>query len=101
MGAPAMFFSAGSAGVRGVIFSRHQRYFSRPRRCHAHVFGIVYVRCIPGGVAARRAPEPGPVRGDRGGLYDLSIRSLVVPPRDGGRGVRNSHRAGRELRVPL
>jgi hypothetical protein len=49
----------------------------------------------------RRAPEPGPVRGDQGGLSDLFIRSLAVPPRDGGRGVRNSHRASRELWVPL
>jgi hypothetical protein len=94
-------FCAGSARVRSVSFSQHRRYFSRPRRCHAHVFGIVCVRCVPGGVAVRRAPEPRPVRGDRGGLSDLSIRSLVFPPRDGERGVRNSHRAGRELRVPL
>jgi hypothetical protein len=49
----------------------------------------------------RRAPTPGPVRGDRGGLSDLFVRPFVVPPRDGGLGVRNSHRAGRELRVPL
>jgi hypothetical protein len=47
----------------------------------------------------RRAPEPGPFRGDRDGLSDFFVRSLAVPPRDGGRGVCNSHRAGRELRV--
>jgi hypothetical protein len=64
-------FFTGSAGVRGVSFSRHRRYFSRPRRCRAHALGIVCVRCTPGGVAVRRAPEPGPVRGDRGELFDL------------------------------
>jgi hypothetical protein len=32
---------------------------------------IFRVRCIPGGVAVRRAPEPGPVRGDRGELFIL------------------------------
>jgi hypothetical protein len=31
------------------------------------------VRCIPGGVAVRRAPEHGPVRGDRGKLSDLYL----------------------------
>jgi hypothetical protein len=29
------------------------------------------VRCTPGGVAVRRAPEPGPVRGDRDELSVL------------------------------
>jgi hypothetical protein len=33
-----------------------------------------------------QAPEPGPVRGDRGVLSDLFVRFLAVPPR--GRGVR-------------
>jgi hypothetical protein len=33
-------FFTGSAGVQGVSFIRHRRYPSRPRRCHAHVFGI-------------------------------------------------------------
>jgi hypothetical protein len=32
-------FFVESAGVRGVSFSRHQQYFRRPRRCHAHVLG--------------------------------------------------------------
>jgi hypothetical protein len=83
-GRSCKFFCASSAGVWGVSFNRHRRYFSRPRRCHAHVFGIVCVRCIPGGVVVRRVPEPGPVRGDRRGLSDLFILSLVVPPRDEG-----------------
>jgi hypothetical protein len=30
-------------------------------------------RCNPGGVAVRRAPEPGPVQGDQGELYDLFL----------------------------
>jgi hypothetical protein len=63
--------------VRGVCFSR-------PRRCHSHVFDVrvrsVHIR----GVALCQAPEPGPVRGDRGGLSDLFVRPLAVPPRDGG-----------------
>jgi hypothetical protein len=29
------------------------------------------VRCTPGGVAVRRAPEPGPIQGDRGKLSVL------------------------------
>jgi hypothetical protein len=29
------------------------------------------VRCTSGGVAVRRAPEPGPIRGDRGELFVL------------------------------
>jgi hypothetical protein len=32
---------------------------------------IFRVRCIPGGVAVRRAPEPRPIRGDRGELFIL------------------------------
>jgi hypothetical protein len=32
---------------------------------------IFRVRCIPGGVAVCRAPEPGPIRGDRGELFVL------------------------------
>jgi hypothetical protein len=32
---------------------------------------FVRARCTPRRVAVRRAPEPGPVRGDRDGLFDL------------------------------
>jgi hypothetical protein len=64
-------FYTGSTGVRGVNFSRHRPYSSRPRRCHTHVSGIVCVRCALGDVAVRRAPEPGPIRGNRGELFDL------------------------------
>jgi hypothetical protein len=68
-----VFISAGlgdvSAGLGGTI-----RMCRRSRAFDAY----------PGGVAMRRAPEPGPVRGDRGGLSDLFVRPFVVPPRDGG-----------------
>jgi hypothetical protein len=64
-------FYTGSTGVRGVSFSQHRQYSSRPQRCHTHVSGIVCVQCALGGAAVRRAPEPGPVRGDRGELFDL------------------------------
>jgi hypothetical protein len=37
----------------------------------ARMTGTIRVRCIPGGVAMRRAPEPGPIRGDRGELFLL------------------------------
>jgi hypothetical protein len=50
--------------------------------------GAVRGRCKRGGVAVRRAPEPGPVQGDRGELSDL----FLVRPR------RPS--AGRRVRFP-
>jgi hypothetical protein len=34
----------------------------------------------------RQAPQPGPVRGDRGRLFDLFVCPFAVPPRD--KGVR-------------
>jgi hypothetical protein len=37
----------------------------------ARTTGTSCVRCTLGGVAMRRAPEPGTVRGDRGELSDL------------------------------
>jgi hypothetical protein len=37
----------------------------------ARATGTIRGRCIPEGVAMRRAPEPGPIRGDRGKLFDL------------------------------
>jgi hypothetical protein len=37
----------------------------------ARATGTIRGRCIRGGVAMRQAPEPGPVRGDRGKLFDL------------------------------
>jgi hypothetical protein len=45
-------------------------------------------RCNPGGVAVRRAPEPGPVQGGRGELYDLFLMRPRRP--SAGRRVRFS-----------
>jgi hypothetical protein len=39
---------------------------------HTRVTASSRVRCTPGGVAVRRAPEPGPIRGDREELSVLS-----------------------------
>jgi hypothetical protein len=39
----------------------------------ACVTGTTHGRCNSGGVAVRRAPEPGPVQGDRGELYNLFL----------------------------
>jgi hypothetical protein len=64
-------FYTGFTSVRGVSFNLHRQYSSRPRRCRGHIPGIICVRCILGGVAVRRAPEPGPVSSDRGELFDL------------------------------
>jgi hypothetical protein len=53
---------------------------------HACMTGTSRVRCSPGGVAVRRGPEPGPVRGDRG---ELSVLFLTRPRRPfAGRRVR-------------
>jgi hypothetical protein len=51
---------------------------------HARMTCTSCVRCTPGGVAVRRAPEHGPVRGDRGELSILFPRALAVPSRGGG-----------------
>jgi hypothetical protein len=37
----------------------------------ARATGAIRVWSVPGGVAMRRAPEPGPIRGDRGELFIL------------------------------
>jgi hypothetical protein len=39
----------------------------------ARATGTIRGRCNSGGVAVHRAPEPGPVQGDRGELYDLFL----------------------------
>jgi hypothetical protein len=54
----------------------------------ARAAGTIRGRCHPGGVAVRRAPEPGPVRSDRVELYGL----FLMHPR------RPS--AGRRVRFP-
>jgi hypothetical protein len=38
---------------------------------HTRATGTSRVWCTPGGVAVHRAPEPGPIRGDRGELSVL------------------------------
>jgi hypothetical protein len=38
---------------------------------HARATGTFRIRCTPEGVAAHRATEPGPIRGDRGELSVL------------------------------
>jgi hypothetical protein len=40
---------------------------------HARTTGTSCVLCTLGGVVVRRAPEPGPVQGDRGDLSDLHL----------------------------
>jgi hypothetical protein len=40
---------------------------------HSSAFGA-----YPGGVAVRRAPDPGPIRGDWGELSDLFVRPFAV-----------------------
>jgi hypothetical protein len=68
--------------------------------CDSCATGTIHGRCIPGGVAMRRAPEPGPIRGDRGELFDLF---LTRPRRPSvGRRVRfpQPPSSGRGLRIP-
>jgi hypothetical protein len=55
----------------GCIFQPASTMFQPASVHHAHKSGAVCVRCSLGGVAMRRANEPGPVRGDRGELSDL------------------------------
>jgi hypothetical protein len=50
--------------------------------------GTIRGWCNPGGVAVRRAPEPGPVRGDRVEPYDLFLTRPRRPS------------AGRRVRFP-
>jgi hypothetical protein len=52
----------------------------------ARTAAIIRGRCNPGGVAVRRAPEPGPVRGDRVELCDLFLTRPRRP--SAGRRVR-------------
>jgi hypothetical protein len=54
----------------------------------ARATGAIRGRCNPGGVAVRRAPEPGPVQGDRGELYNLFLTRPRRPS------------AGRRVRFP-
>jgi hypothetical protein len=53
------------------LFQPASAMFQPASVCYVHSSGVVCIRCSLGGVAVRRAPEPGPVRGDRGVLSDL------------------------------
>jgi hypothetical protein len=66
----------------------------------ARATDTIRVRCIPRGVAVRRAPEPGPIRGDRGELFVFVLNA--PSPSSAGRRVRSSqpHRLGRGLQIP-
>jgi hypothetical protein len=55
----------------GCLFEPASAIFQPASVHHAHTSGAVRVRCSLGGVAMHRAPEPGPVRGDRGELSNL------------------------------
>jgi hypothetical protein len=59
---------------------------------HSCAFGA-----YPGGVAMRRVPETGPIRGDRGVLSVLFLRPFAVLPRD--RGVRRPRLPSSGLRI--
>jgi hypothetical protein len=54
----------------GRLFQLASTMFQPASVRHAHMTGVACVRCSLGGVAVHRAPEPGPVRGDRGKLFD-------------------------------
>jgi hypothetical protein len=55
----------------GCLFQPASAMFQPASVHRAHMSGVACIRCSLGGVAVRRAPEPGPVRGDRGVLSDL------------------------------
>jgi hypothetical protein len=57
----------------GRLFQPASAMFQPASVRHTHTSGVVCVRFSLGGVAVRRAPEPGPVRGDRGELSDLYL----------------------------
>jgi hypothetical protein len=59
----------------GRLFQPASAMFQPASVHHAHMSGVACVRCFLGGVALRRAPEPGPVRGDRGKLSDLYLNA--------------------------
>jgi hypothetical protein len=63
----------------------------------ARVTGTTYGRCNSGGVAVRRAPEPGLVQGDRGELSDLFLTRPRRP--SAGRRVRFPQPPSTESRI--
>jgi hypothetical protein len=59
----------------GRLFQPASAMFQPASVRHMHMSGAVCVRCSLGGVAVRRAPEPGPVRGNRGVLSTLYLNT--------------------------
>jgi hypothetical protein len=59
----------------GRLFQPASAIFQPASVHHTHMSGAVCVRCSLGGVAVRRALEPGPVRGDWGELSDLYLNA--------------------------
>jgi hypothetical protein len=57
----------------GHLFQPASAIFQPASVRHTHTSGVVCVRFSLGGVVVRRAPEAGPVRGDRGELSDLYL----------------------------
>jgi hypothetical protein len=82
-------FFARPSSVRGVLFQPTSAMFQPASVHHAHTSGAFRVRCSLGGVAVRRAPEPGPVRGDWVELSDLHLYAPSPSLHGTGRGVRS------------
>jgi hypothetical protein len=68
----------------GRLFQPASAMFQPASVRHTHMSGVACVRCSLGGVAVRRAPEPGPVRGDRGELSDLYLNAPLSSLRGSG-----------------
>jgi hypothetical protein len=68
-----MGFFVRPSSVRGVLFQPASAMFQPASVHHAHTSGASRIRCSLGVVAVHRAPEPGPVRGDRVKLSDLHL----------------------------
>jgi hypothetical protein len=66
-------FSRETLQRAGRLFQPASAMFQPALVRHMHMCGAICVRCSLGGVAVRRAPEPGPVRGDRGELSNLYL----------------------------
>jgi hypothetical protein len=93
-------FFARPSSARGVLFQPASPMFQPASVHHAHTSGAFRVRCSLGGVTVHRAPEPGPVRGDRGELSDLHLYAPSPSLRGTEGEVSTTHRSGRGLRIP-
>jgi hypothetical protein len=72
----------------GRLFQPASAMFQSASMRQTHMSGAICIQCSLGGVAVRRAPEPGSVRGDWGELFDMF---LYTPRRPS---------AGRRVRFP-